>query len=134
MMQHVRAAGAPFGITFADRTILSNSRLAIQAAEFARENGKFGEIHRALFSAYFSLGLDIGSEDIIVQIVQGAGLDAKVMMDQIKSGKYHAMLQEARQEAGVLGVTGVPAFFFKDQKSIVGAQQLDVFRKALRSL
>ena len=90
MMQHVRAAGAPFGITFADRPFLSNSRLAIQAAEFAREHGKFGEIHRAIFSAYFSLGLDIGNEDIIAQIVQDAGLDGKVMMDQIKSGKYHA--------------------------------------------
>lgn len=110
MMQHVRIAGASFGITFTDRPLLSNSRLAIQAAEFGREHGKFEEVHRALFSAYFSLGLDIGNQDIVMQIVQDAGFDAKAMMDQIKSGKYDAKLQEARQEAGVLGVTGVPAF------------------------
>ncbi len=32
MMLHLRSMGAPFGITFVDRPLLSNSRMALQAA------------------------------------------------------------------------------------------------------
>ncbi len=134
MMQHLRIAGAPFGITFADRPMLSNSRSALQAAEYARDQGKFQELHTALFAAYFSLGLDIGNLDVLAQLAYNAALDADAMKNAIQQGTYLPRLGEARQEAGLLGVTGVPTFYIEDKKSIVGAQPLDVFRKTLRSL
>ncbi len=133
MMQHLRIAGAPFGITFMDRPFLSNSRAALQAAEFARDHGKFPQFHAAVFSAYFSLGLDIGDLSVLSQIASGAGLDPDSLVTALETGKYLPKLDETRQEAGLLGVTGVPTFFFDDTQSVVGAQPLDVFRKALRS-
>ncbi len=133
MMQHLRIAGAPFGITFMDRPFLSNSRAALQAAEFAREQGKFRQFHTSIFSAYFSLGLDIGDLSVLSQLGSDAGLDPASLVKAVQTGKYLPALEEARQEAGMLGVTGVPTFFFDDNKSVVGAQPLDVFRKALRS-
>lgn len=134
MMKNLRVAGAPFGITFADRASLSNSRLAILAAEFAREQGKFDQFHPAVFSAYFSLGLDIGSLEVLLQIADDVGLDIAAMGDALRSGRYLPRLEDARQEAGHFGITAVPAFFLGDNKSLVGAQPLDVFRKLLRSL
>jgi len=134
MMRHLRIAGAPFGIAFADRPLLSNSRLALQAAEYAREHGRFPQFHSATFSAYFSLGLDIGDPDVLRQIARDAGLDADGMMDAIKSGRYLPKLDEMRQEAGLRGLTGIPTFVVGDKKTIVGAEPLDVFRKVLRSL
>lgn len=134
MMQHLRIAGAPFGITFADRAFLSNSRSALLAVQYASDQGKFHELHTALFAAYFSLGLDIGNLDVLAQLAHNAGLDADAMKKAIQGGTYLPRLEEARQEAGLLGLTGVPTFFIADKKSIVGAQPLDVFRKALRSL
>jgi predicted DsbA family dithiol-disulfide isomerase len=133
MMEHLRTMGAPFGITFVDRPILSNSRLALQAAEFAREQYLFDPFHTALFAAYFSLGLDIGNIDVLSMIAHDAGLDAGAMKQALQAGKYLNRLEAVKEEAAVRGVSGVPAFFIKDKKSVVGAQPLDVFRKALRS-
>jgi len=133
MMGHLRTMGAPFGIVFADRPFLSNSRMALLAAEFAREQGDFRVFHEAVLGAYFSQGLDIGDLDILRQLAEDAGLDADAMAKAIKSGKHLLMLEKAKEDAARLGVTGVPTFFI-DGNKFVGAQPLDVFRKALRSV
>ncbi len=133
MMGHLRTMGATFGITFADRPRLSNSHLALQAAEFARDNAKFHEYHQALFTAYFSEGLDIGDLNVLKQIAGDAGLEAAAMVAAVGSGKYLPALEDAKEAAARHGVTGVPTFFIENRKSIVGAQPLDVFRKALRN-
>lgn len=131
MMEHLRNMGAPFGITFADRPFLSNSRPALIAAELAREQGRFQPVHEAIFSAYFSQGFDIGDIDVLSNIVQHAGLDAAVLKNAIEKSTYAARLQQAQQEAAQAGVTGVPTFVIARKSAIVGAQPLDVFRKAL---
>jgi len=133
MMKHLRAMGAQFGITFADRPFLSNSRHALLAAEFAREQGKFQEFHSGLFSAYFSQALDIGNTEILSQIASDTGLDDEAMVASIRSDRYLMQLEKAKEDAGRHGVTGVPTFFIGDKRSIVGAQPLDIFRKMLRS-
>jgi predicted DsbA family dithiol-disulfide isomerase len=133
MMENLRTMGAPFGIVFADRPLLSNSRSALHAAEFAREQGRFDPFHVALFAAYFSHGLDIGNLDVLRQIGQDVGLDAGAMLNAVQSGRYLQKLEEAKEDAADRGVTGVPTFFIEDKKSVVGVQPLDVFRKALRS-
>ena len=134
MMLHLRSMGAPFGITFVDRPLLSNSRMALQAAEFSREQGRFDPFHAALFAAYFSHGLDVGNLDVLRQIGLEVGLDAEAMAHAVQSGKYLPKLAGAQEEAARLGAPGVPAFFVGDKKSVVGAQPLDVFRKVLRSV
>jgi predicted DsbA family dithiol-disulfide isomerase len=133
IMENLRAMGAQFGITFADRPFLSNSRFALQAAEFAREQDRFTKFHPALFSAYFSQGLNIGDLDVLSEIAGDAGLDAVAMKNALQSGKHLQALARAQEDAARLGVTGVPTFFIQDKKTIVGAQPLDVFRKTLRS-
>ena len=134
MMGHLRLMGTPFGIAFVDRPLLSNSRPALLAAEFAREQGKFQAFHEAVFAAYFSHGMDIGDLDVIGQIASDIGMDADALGDAVKSGKHVPMLEKAKEDAARLGVTGVPTFFINDKRSIVGAQSLDVFRKTLRSM
>jgi len=133
MMEHVRAMGAPFGITFVDRPLLSNSRRALQAAEFARDQGRFAPFHQALFAAYFSHGLDIGSLQVLSQLASDCGLDPDALERAVQDGVYLPRLAQAQEEATRLGVTGVPAFFVQGRKKIIGAQPLDVFRRTLAS-
>ncbi len=87
MMEHLRTMGAPFGIAFVDRPILSNSRLALLAAEFAREQDKFQTFHEAVFATYFSHGLDIGNFDVLRQIASSIGIDADAMAGAVKSAQ-----------------------------------------------
>ena len=133
MMEQLRSRGAPFGITFADRPLLSNSNLALQAAEFARDQNLFDPFHVALFTTYFSHGLDIGNIDVLAMVAKDAGLDVEAMKQALQNKTYLPRLEAAQKEATARGVTGVPTFFIGEKKSVVGAQPLDVFRKALRS-
>jgi len=134
MMNHLRTMGAQFGITFVDRPFLSNSRLALQAAEFSREKGRFDAFHEAVFVAYFSHGFDIGNLDVLEQIGRDCGLDTEAMQKAIASGKYLSKLEESKEDAAYHGVTGVPSFFINEKKSVIGAQPIDVFRKVFRSV
>src|SRR3954454_3925709 len=52
-----------------------NSRRALALAEYAREEGRFEEVHRALFRAYWAEGLDIGSDEVLLGVAADAGLD-----------------------------------------------------------
>jgi len=133
MMGHLRTMGAPFGIAFVDRPVLSNSHAALLAVEFAREQGKFQAFHEAVFASYFSHGLDIGDLDVLRQLALDIGLDAGAMAGAVKSGKHLQILEKAKEDGARLGVTGVPTFFINETRALVGAQPLDVFRKALRS-
>jgi predicted DsbA family dithiol-disulfide isomerase len=131
MNGHLQTMGAPFGIAFADRPFLSNSRSALIAAEFARDRGRFQAVHEAIFSAYFSQAQDIGDLAVLSAILQSAGLDAADFKAALRDNAYAERLQQAQQEAATAGVTGVPTFVIRGTRTIVGAQPLDVFRKTL---
>jgi len=133
MNGHLRTAGAAYGITFVDRPFLSNSHAALLAAEFSRDHGKFEAFHPALFSAYFSHGLDIGNLDILAQLGEDAGLDPAALRKAVLSREHELRLEEAKKDAALVNVTGVPTFVVNKSRTIVGAQSIDVFRKALRS-
>jgi predicted DsbA family dithiol-disulfide isomerase len=131
MAQSLNNAGAPFGITFAKIVHISNSRLSLEAAEFAKEHNRFDQFHTALFQAYFSHGKDIGSVEMLASIAGDAGLDAEEMVKALQTGKYRLLIENARQEAARLGVNAAPTFIIEDKDRIVGAQSLEVFRKKL---
>jgi predicted DsbA family dithiol-disulfide isomerase len=132
MAKHLRVMGAPYGITFADFSVLSNSRNAHLAALAAREQGAFSALHPLLFSAYFSEGRDLGDADLLVQLGRDAGMDGEFLRAALGERRYADRLAQAQEEAARLGVTGVPTFFIGDRERIIGAQPIDVFRKALK--
>ena len=133
MAQRLREMGAPFGITFTDIDVLPNSRLSLEAAEFARANGKYESFHEAAFRAYFTQGKDIGSIDVLEDIGRGVGLDAVAMGEALRSGEYRAVLTDVREQAVRRNVTAIPRFIIEDRDDVVGAQSIEVFRDILRS-
>lgn len=134
MMQNLRTMGAPFGIIFSDITRISNSRLAHQAAEFSREQGRFEDFHDAVLQAYFAAGLDIGDREVLLQLAQDTGLDTAALERALKEETYLPRLKTMQEEAARAGVTGVPTFILGGRKTIVGAQPIELFRKTLASL
>ena len=133
MTKHLRAMGAPYGIGFADFSLLSNSRNAHLAALYAEEQGAFAALHPLLFSAYFSHGQDIGDSDLLVQLGRDAGIAEDDLRAALRDQRYVDRLAQAQEEAIRLGVTGVPTCFIGGKERIVGAQPIEVFRKALKT-
>jgi predicted DsbA family dithiol-disulfide isomerase len=134
MYQNLRRSGAQYGISFGDVKLLSNSRLSLEAGEYARDHGRFDEYHEEIFRAYFTEVKDIGRMDVILDVARSAGLDTEGLTAALQEGSYRAKLQNAQQESQRQDITGVPAFIIEDQYKIVGAQPLEVFRDTLRSL
>jgi predicted DsbA family dithiol-disulfide isomerase len=129
--EQLRARGKEVGVVFGNRTLLSNSRLALMAAEFARDQGLYDSFHENIFHGYFTQGLDIGNLDIIAAIAGKSGLDEKKMRKSLKDGRYSKRLGQARKEAQAINLTGVPTFIINAKHKIVGAQPVEVFRNLL---
>lgn len=132
MAANLNRMGARFGVTFSSLKRLSNTRLALEATEFARDHGRFGELHTMFFEAYFQEGKDIGDLETVLDIAGRAGLDPKALKEKIAEKAYSPRLQKAREMGLEFGVTGIPAFIVNGKKKIVGAQQYEVFRNAIR--
>ena len=123
----LRARGKEVGVVFGDLTVLSNSRLALMASEYARDLGKYDSFHENMFHAYFSEGLDIGNPDVIADVAGKSGLDEKETLSAVRDDRYASRLNETRKEATLIGLTGVPLFVIENKHKIVGAQPIETF-------
>jgi len=73
MRSHLQSIAREVGLTMQQRDVIINSRRALGAAEFARENGKFEEMHLALFKAHWEGGGRLENVDDLVRIGEGVG-------------------------------------------------------------
>ena len=119
------------GVVFGNRTLLSNSRSALMAAEFARDQGLYDSFHENIFRAYFTDGLDIGNLDVITAVAGKSRLDEKETRNAVLDGRYESRLNEARKEGQLINLTGVPMFIIENKYEIVGAHPIEVFRNLL---
>jgi predicted DsbA family dithiol-disulfide isomerase len=118
------------------------SRRALQAALFARAEGRFGPFDRALYAARFEEDADIADIDVLKRIAGGAGIDAGALAHAVSSGAHLDELEADLALAGALGVTGVPcAFvgpaidesrrFYAEAEPVVGAVPYDWLAEAI---
>ena len=135
-LTYVEDAAARAGIRMKRRTHLPNSRPSLEAAEFAREAGRFDPLHRALFRAYFEEGEDIGDEQVLARLAGECGLDGGALVTALREGRYRKLVDEKVRWAYEQNFGGVPAFVFYPPGSsgeadgfvLVGAQEYEVFK------
>jgi predicted DsbA family dithiol-disulfide isomerase len=109
---------------------ISNSRLALQIAEFAKEKGKFKEYHEAVFRAYWQEAKDIGHREQLFSLAAQAGLDLEELESYLESGKAAGKLNQHLEAVREYGISGVPTFVIGD-KMVVGAQPYEVLKEIL---
>lgn len=100
----LEAAGHPLP----EPTLVPWTRKAIELALHARERGRFGVVHAALFEAFHARGADIGRVDVLVGIASAAGLDATETKAVLDVDRFTAEVEAVRAEAERLEVRGVP--------------------------
>jgi predicted DsbA family dithiol-disulfide isomerase len=127
----LRARGKEVGVVFGTHTLLSNSRLALMASEYARDQGRYDSFHQNIFHAFFTEGLDIGNLKVIADVAKKSGLDEKETLNAVRDGRYASRLNEARKEGQLIGLTGVPLFVIENKHKITGAQPIETFRNLL---
>jgi predicted DsbA family dithiol-disulfide isomerase len=114
------------------------SRRALELAEFARAKGRFDEIHRGLFKAFFEEGQDIHNLETLVAIGAAGGLDGEMARAALEQGLYRERVIQDEREAADLGITAVPAVMIgradrplEEAEIISGAQPYEVIKAAV---
>ena len=110
------------------------SRKAFEAAEFARERGRFDPMHRALFRAFFEDGRDLADMDALVDIGRSADLDGRELREALESARHAEKVLRDQRLAREFGITGVPALVVSSGDKgylVTGAQPYDALRGVL---
>jgi predicted DsbA family dithiol-disulfide isomerase len=119
------AEGLPYG----KRTHSYNSRLAQELGKWADTlPGGGDKLHDALYRAYFVDARNIGDPDILVEIVEAAGLDAAAAREVIETRRFKDAVDADWAKSAQYGVTGVPTFV-AGQRGVVGAQPYEMLER-----
>jgi len=123
------AAGVGLHLALHERLI--NSRPALQAAEFAREQGLFDAMHHELLKAYWDEGKNVSDIAVLREVAARVGLDVAGMEAAVADDRFGDYLDARRAEAEELGINGIPAHVIADRYLVMGAQPYDLFERVM---
>jgi len=119
----------------------TESQNAAQAAYCAADQGKFWEMHDALFANNRDVenqGSFTGKR--LAAIAESAGLDVNAFKDCYNGGKYKDQVQQDFDDATKAGLQGTPFFVMTYKvkgetktETIDGAQPIDVFQQKIEA-
>jgi len=132
----IRARGAALGFAFNmdKRSRIYNTFDAHRLLHWAELEGRQHALKRALFTAYFTDGLNPGDRQVLVDVATQAGLDPVRAREVLESGDYADEVRAREQHYGQQGIRAVPSVIVNDKYLIQGGQPVDVFEQALRKI
>jgi predicted DsbA family dithiol-disulfide isomerase len=135
MHDRMRASFAASGLVYNPPDVIPNTRLALRLGELARERELHEPFHDRLMDAYWAEAVNVGDPDELRRLAAEVGLDANEVERVIREPEaYLDLVEGSTAQAQSIGVTGVPGFLLDRKLLVVGAQPLDVFRRAFAQL
>lgn len=135
----IRVRGAAVGFEFGmgKRSRIYNTFDAHRLLHWAHETAGAATqqaLKMALFTAYFTDGLDPSQHAVLLDCATKVGLDTDQARSVLTSGAYADAVREREQFYTQHGIHSVPAVIINDQHLISGGQPPEVFAQALRQL
>ncbi len=90
----------------------TNSRLALEASEFAKTKDLFLNYHISIYQAYFVQGLNIGDKEIVLNAGEHAGLDRDELEECLNNRYMFDSIEKNKEQSQNNLVLGVPTFVF----------------------
>ncbi len=84
-----------------------------------------------LFYAYFTEGLHFGDPETLKQLGKDIGVSETEVLEALQDERYADAVRADIEEAGELGIQGVPFFVFDRKYAVSGAQPPAAFTEAL---
>ena len=132
---HVTNMAAQAGLEYHfDEIVVANTRQAHRLIQFAKSKNKGNEMEECLFRAHFTEGQNIDDPEVLVKLGVSCGLADSEIREALKSEEFEFEVQRDILEAGQIGVRGVPFFVFDRKYAISGAQPVETFEQALKTL
>ncbi|MCA1624314.1 MAG: DsbA family protein [Acidobacteria bacterium] len=101
------------------------SRLAHEAAHWARTMGKFEAMNAAIFRAFFERGENIGEIDVLISLASRLNLETDSLRRALESKEFEASVIAEEKEAEMVSLSGVPAFVANRKFALSGVQPLE---------
>ncbi|SCE86616.1 Predicted dithiol-disulfide isomerase, DsbA family [Micromonospora coriariae] len=132
MFAHVTGVAAGDGLRLDfDRAVAANTFDAHRLVSYAADHGRAAEMVEALYQAYFTEGVDVGSHEALATVAGGIGLDAADVRRFLDSDERVADIAAQLAAARELGVTSVPTFVLAGKYAVTGAQEAQTLLAAL---
>jgi predicted DsbA family dithiol-disulfide isomerase len=131
MHSYMQSVAQSVGLEMRTRGVIINSRRALGAAEFAREHGKFDEMHHALFKAHWEATAKLEDVDDLVRVGESIGLDGVEVRRALEENRYDRIIDENRELASSAGINAIPAHVFASRYLVMGAQPYDVLKQVV---
>jgi predicted DsbA family dithiol-disulfide isomerase len=122
------------GVTMRFPPVKPRTRLAHEAAHWARAQGRFGDYHDEVFRAFFERGEDIGDVEVLIALGLKLELDSNSLRQALNSHEFVASVLADEREAARLGVTGVPAFVADRIAALSGVQPFENLKQLVESV
>jgi predicted DsbA family dithiol-disulfide isomerase len=136
MDRDVAATGKTLGLDFNyDRVLVTpNTFAGHRLLWWARDQGSQDILADAIFRAYFTEGLDIGKNEVLVEVAADAGLSEEDAKRFLESDHGREEVLEEERQGLRRGLNGVPFFVINGIPAFSGAQQPDIFVETFRQV
>ena len=131
LSEPLRSQAKEAGLIMRPPPVTPNTMYALEATEYAQQQGKFMEFHQAAYRAFWSEGKDLGDLKVMGEIAEGVGLDSGELLTRLEEQHYTSTVMEQYQEALNHGIRGIPTFLVGNLL-FTGAQPYDVFKEAMK--
>jgi predicted DsbA family dithiol-disulfide isomerase len=132
MVTRMTDVAATDGLDFHfERIRPGNTFDAHRVLHLALERGKQDAVKERLLLAYMTEGAAIGDPETLVRLAADAGLEAEEVRATLASDAFARQVRDDEEEAGQLGISGVPFFVFAGKLAVSGAQPAELLLRAL---
>lgn len=132
----IRQRGASLGFTFNmdKRSRIYNTFDAHRLLHWAQLEGRQPALKLALLEAYFGLGEDVSSHDVLARVAGEVGLDIAAAREVLDSGRFADEVREEERFYQQQGIRAVPSVIVNGKYLIQGGQPPEVFEQTLRKI
>ena len=130
--QRLNDLGEPVGVRPGDKLFVPNTRLALCALEFAREQQKQHAWIDAVYQASFVAQKNISDREVLLDIAREINLDATALRQTLEKETYLPLLLEHDRWCMEQKIEWVPTVLDGEQRVIEGAFSYAEFLAAMR--
>ena len=130
LSEPLRSQAEEAGLIMRPPPLTPNSMYSLEATEYAQQQGKFLEFHKAAYRALWEDNQDLGDLSVIEAVAKSVDLDSTELLERLESKEYSSTVMGQYEEALQYGIRGIPTFLVGNLM-FTGAHPYDVFKSAM---
>ncbi len=123
-----------FEFNFSKTERIPNTFMAHRLLWKAEQYNLQTELSEALFRAYFSEGLNIGSKEILAEVSETVGMDKEEIINFLDSKEGGQEITDLEMNFIEKSIGAVPTYFINDKYIIQGGQEPETFVSFLKKI